>query len=88
MKQQPIAVVMEPAEQMVLVNVTVNFSKLIVQVSYNVFIILRFRGRFTYFLYICLSIFLEGYELEGSTYSLHAVSQASSSSLKFKVDEQ
>ena len=27
---------MEPAEQMVLVNVTVNFSQLIVQVSYNV----------------------------------------------------
>ena len=36
MKLQPIAVVMEPAEQMVLVNVTVNFSQLIVQVSYNV----------------------------------------------------
>ena len=36
MKLQPIAVVMEPAEQMVLVNVKVNSSQLIVQVSYNV----------------------------------------------------
>ena len=36
MKLQPIAVVMEHAEQMVLVNVKVNSSQLIVQVSYNV----------------------------------------------------
>ena len=36
MKLQPVAVVMEHAEQMVLVNVKVNSSQLIVQVSYNV----------------------------------------------------
>ena len=50
MKLQPIAVVMESADQMVHVNVTVNSLKLIVQVSYKIFIILRFRGRFAYFL--------------------------------------
>ena len=50
MKLQPIAVVMESADQMVHVNVTVNSLKLIVRVSYKIFIILRFRGRFTYFL--------------------------------------
>ena len=48
MKLQPIAVVMEPADWMVLVNVTVNSLELIVQVSYKIFIILRFRGRFSY----------------------------------------
>ena len=42
MKLQPIAMVMEPAERMVPVNVTVNSSQLIVQVSYKSFIILRF----------------------------------------------
>ena len=42
MKLQPIAMVMEPAEWMVPVNVTVNSSQLIVQVSYKSFIILRF----------------------------------------------
>ena len=50
MKLQPIVVVMEPAEMMVLVIVAVNSSQLIVQVSYKIFIILQFRGRFTYFL--------------------------------------
>ena len=49
MKQQPIAVVMEPAEQMVLVNVTMISSQLIVQVSYKIFTTLRFRVRFTSF---------------------------------------
>ena len=49
MKLQPIAVVMEPANRMVLVNVTVNSLQLIVQVSYKIFIILRFRVRFTSF---------------------------------------
>ena len=50
MKLQPIAVVMEPADWMVLVNVIVSSSQLIVQVIYKIFIVLRFRGRFTYFL--------------------------------------
>jgi hypothetical protein len=40
---------MEPAERMVLVNVTVNSLQLIVQVSYKIFTILRFRVRFTSF---------------------------------------
>ena len=56
MKLQLIAVVMEPAERMVLVNVTVSSSQLIVQVNFKTFIILRFSGIFTYFLFICLSI--------------------------------
>ena len=55
-KLQPIAMVMEPADRMVLVTVTVNTLHLIVQVSYKIYTILRFRGRFTYFLLICLSI--------------------------------
>ena len=46
---------MEPAEQMVLVNVTVNSLQLIVQVSYKIFIILRFKGRFTYSLFVVLA---------------------------------
>ena len=48
MKLQPIAMVMEPAEVMAPVNVTVIFLELIVQVSYKILIILRFRGRFSY----------------------------------------
>ena len=37
MNLQPIAVVMEPADRMVLANVTVNSSQLIVLVSYKIF---------------------------------------------------
>ena len=48
MKLQPIAMVMEPAEVMAPVNVTVIFLELIVQVSYKILIIIRFRGRFSY----------------------------------------
>ena len=48
MKLQPIAMVMEPAEVMAPVNVTVIFLELIVQVSYKILIIFRFRGRFSY----------------------------------------
>ena len=47
-KLQPIAMVMEPAEVMAPVNVTVIFLELIVQVSYKILIILRFRSRFSY----------------------------------------
>ena len=50
MKLQPIAVIMEPANRMVLVNVKVNSSQLIVLVSYKIFIILWFKGRFTFYI--------------------------------------
>ena len=48
MKLQPIAMVMEPAEVMAPVNVTVIFLELNVQVSYKILTILRLRGRFSY----------------------------------------
>ena len=43
---------MEPAELMVHANVTVNSLELIVQVSYRIYVLLRFRGRNTPFSFL------------------------------------
>ena len=51
MKLQPIAVVMEPANQMVLVNVTVSSSQLIVLVSFSIFSDLKV-GLLTFFSFV------------------------------------